>query len=694
MKRMVLILFLSGIWSFVTLEGSVHASTNHFHIRSIPNATVYEVKNHKLTAVTSYPTTKRYKAISTSGWYYVAVTGDRTIYIKKSQAKLLFVEPLSETSLKSSGMQRLTHEYMKQKAPHVPYEYERLPSSKAIQYADRAIRGDWYIPSAPNQLIVKNIDTFNWHTDIPSTPSNSYPFQIHYLTVLNQLTQAYDDTGDTAYLKYGMRVVKSWTKAHPMNTYKQNRWAYNDHGTAIRTFHLLNFWESYKSSSLYKDTAFTGLMLRTIHDHGTLLATSGFYKTYHNHGIFQDMALTAIAQTFPQFDRSTWWQTLATRRLDKQIRHSITSDAVHLEHSPGYQAYMYSVLDRFVIWADSNRFSLPASMERVEQMPKQLTYMVKPNGTLPIFGDTSGSKRSTSIIPHIGDFPELTYAVTQGKSGTRPPFTAKRISNQFSFMREYWSSPPRAFNQATQVMMTAGFHSNAHKHADDLSIDVYGLGRDFIIETGRYGYTNRPERRSVFGVEAHNTVHREGENLDLSAAMRKKSRILQVRNTGSTLISVGESQLIGKDATHRRTLVYDREQTLVVYDRITSPASAKYVQRFHLAEGLKLLRSSMATQNVLYGDTSGRTIQLMQLNLKNASMRNSTSFVAVEDYEWKPRPQVISYNTGKDVRYLTLIRLDQSNTTIRSASVKGSGSNYIVTYTLSNNEKRQIEVPM
>jgi hypothetical protein len=176
--------------------------------------------------------------------------------------------------------------------------------------------------------------------------------------------------------------------------------------------------------------------------------------------------------------------------------------------------------------------------------------------------------------------------------------------------------------------------------------------------------------------------------------MRGKSNIKTVQNLGSTLLTIGESQLIGNGATHRRTLVYDREQTLVVYDRISSPTTSKFVQRFHLAEGLKLLQSSMATQNVVYGDSNGRTIQLMQLNLKNSSMRNSTSFVAVEDYEWKTRPQVISYNTGKDVRYLTLIRLDQSKTTIRSASVKVSGSNYIVTYTLSNKETRQISVPI
>ncbi|MBG0917834.1 alginate lyase family protein [Exiguobacterium sp. SRB7LM] len=693
MKRILLVLVLVGAWG-MTPTDSVQAATNPFDIRSIPNATVYEMKNGRLTKVAAYSTTKRYTAVSTSGWYYIALSHTKKIYIKKSQAKLLLGDPLTASNLKSSGTARLAHEYMKQMPLHAPYEYEKLTPARAVDYANRAIRGDWSIPSKPYQLSVPNVDTFNWHRDIPSSSSNSYPFQIHYLTVLNQLTQAYNETGNTAYLKYGVRVVKSWTKAHPIANYKQYRWPYNDHGTSIRTFHLLNFWDAYKSSSLYKDTAFTGLMLRTLHDHGTLLATSSFYKNDHNHGIFQDMALTAIAQTFPQFDQSANWKNTADSRLDKQIRHSITSDAVHLEHSPGYQSYMYHVLDRFLIWAEANRFSLPSSMARVEQMPKQLTYMIKPNGTLPIFGDTSGVRRNTSIIPHIEDFPELVFALTQGKEGTRPPVTAKRISNQYSFMREYWASPPRAFNQATQVMMTAGYHSSAHKHADDLSIDLYGLGRDFIIETGRYGYTNRPERQRVFGVDAHNTVHRDGANLDLRSTMRGKSNIKTVQNLGSTLLTIGESQLIGNGATHRRTLVYDREQTLIVYDRISSPATTKFVQRFHLAEGLKLLQSSMATQNVVYGDTNGRTIQLMQLNLKNSSMRNSTSFVAVEDYEWKPRPQVISYNTGKDVRYLTLIRLDQSKTTIRSASVKVSGSSYIVTYTLSNKETRQISVPI
>lgn len=694
MKRFLIVIILIGLWGVTSPFKSFDTESYNFYIRSLPSATIYLMRNQKLETFTRHETTKRYQVINSFGSYYVVTDGVRELYLEKSQTKLFVATPLSTTSLNSANIQRLIHDYFKESPRHIPYEYEELTAERAKEYADFAISGNWYIPSPPYKLEVKNIDTFDWHTEIPISKSNSYPFQIQYLTVLNQVSQAYIDTGDVAYLKYGMRIVKSWTNAYPTSNYKQERWAFNDQGTAIRTFHLLNFWDAYKSSILYEDTDFTHLMLQTLYEHGTLLATSEFYKTHHNHGIFQDMALTAIAQTFPQFDKSSWWLQLSNSRLDEQIRFSITSDGVHLEHSPGYQVYMYNVLARFLIWADDNNFVLPSSMSRVKNMPNQLTYLIKPNGTLPIFGDTSGDIKSLSIVSNIEEFPELSYATSQGKEGKPPNMTVKQISNQYSFMREYWTSPTRPFNQATQIMMTAGYHSNAHKHADDLTIDIYGFGRDFIIETGRYGYTNLPERQSVFGVEAHNTVHRDGENLDLNAGMRKQSKIISAYNTGLTSLAVGESKLIGKNAIHRRTLVYDNQKTLVVYDKITSPTPAKYVQRFHLAKGLMLLKSSISTQEVLYGDTTGRTIQIMQLNLNHSSMRTGTSFVAVEDYEWEPRSQVISYNFGKDVRYLTLIRLDNSKVNIQSANIKVSGTHYIVTYTLSNKEIKHIEVPM
>ncbi|OGX79767.1 heparinase [Exiguobacterium sp. SH31] len=669
-------------------------ANSDFNVRVAPKTTLHQMKDKKVVPLQTVSTTREYRIVRPSGWYYLAMSGGKQIYVKKSQAQVVPARSLTKARLTSAVNRSLVHDYMRGTPGHAPYEYDRLTTEQAKQFADRALRGDWYIPTAPNQLLVPNIDTFNWHKDVPAVDSTSYPFQLHYLTVLNQLTQAYNDSGDLAYLKYGERLIKSWTTAHPASNYKRLKWGYNDQGTAIRVFHLLNYWDIYKKTSLHKDPAFTELMLKTIYEHGEILASPDFYKSRHNHGIFQDMALTAIAQSFPEFDKSGAWQSLASTRLQAQISHSISADGIHLEHSPGYQVYVYHTFGRFLEWAEANAFTLPSRIEDIKEIPVQLAYMVKPNRTLPIFGDTAGHLRAMNIIPGAADYPELAYAVSGGVEGTEPALLTKQLGSQYSFMREYWAKPPQTFSGATQVMMTAGYHSNAHKHADDLSIDLYGLARDFIVETGRYGYTNRPERREVFKVEAHNTVHRYGEGLDLGADMVGKSRIVSVEDLGATSIAIGESELVGKGGVHRRTLVYDKAKTLVVYDKITSPEPDMFVQRFHLGDGLNLSRGSIDQNDVQFRDSTRRTIQLMQLETDEDSyMSIQPSHLSVRDFEWKPREQVVSVEYGTDVRYITLIRIDRTNTYIEQADIEERETEYVVTYTVSNGETGTMTIP-
>lgn len=684
-----------GLLSSTLIFSPVAASANSdFNVRVAPQTTIHQMKDKKIVPLQTTNATREYRIVRPSGWYYLAMSGGKQIYVKKSQAQVVPARSLTKARISLPANRQLVHDFMKQTPGHAPYEYDRLTTDQAKQFADRALRGDWYIPTAPHQLLVPNIDTFNWHKDVPAVDSTSYPFQLHYLTVLNQLTQAYNKTNNRAYLQYGERLIKSWTKAHPASNYKRLRWGYNDQGTAIRVFHLLNYWDVYKKTALHKDPAFTELMLKTIYEHAEILAAPDFYKERHNHGIFQDMALTAIAQSFPEFDQSLNWQTLASNRLQAQIAHSISPAGIHLEHSPGYQVYVYHTFARFLTWAEANNFTLPSRIDDIREIPEQLAYMMKPNRTLPIFGDTAGHLRAMNIIPNTADYPHLAFAVSGGVEGEAPTLLAKQLGSQYSFMREYWSKPPLAFSGATQVMMTAGYHSNAHKHADDLSIDVYGLARDFLVETGRYGYSNRPERREVFKAEAHNTVHRYGEGLDLSPNMVGKSQILSVEDKGDTSVAIGESELIGKGGLHRRTLVYDKAKTLVVYDRITTPEPDMFVQRFHLGDGLELARGTVEGNDVQFRDSTRRTIQLMQLETNDDSyMSIQPSFLSVRDFEWKPRKQVVSVEYGEDVRYITLIRLDRSTTYIKKAELTEQENEYVVTYTVSTGETGTLNIP-
>lgn len=692
MKRWMLLgLLLVMIGATLTPRQVDAASISPYEVSAPTGTTLYQFVGKTLKPKGTLRAAKRFKALSTSGHYYKIQDG-RTIYYVKKQAVTLVATNLSLTTFSGSTYSRLTHEYMRSLTRgQTPYYYDELTAKTAIARADAAMKGNWYIPSPPYQLRVPNIDTYRFDVSVPAVDSTSFKFQIHYFTTLNQLTQAYAATGRDDYLRYGKRIVTSWTKQYPAANYTRYRWPYHDHGTAIRTFHLLNFWNEFRSSAVNTDPAFSQLFAKTLYEHATLLATPSFYKPNNNHGMFQDMALTAVAETHRSFYRSSAWRSLAMNRLTQQLNHSLSTDGVHLEHSPFYQIYLYDTLARFNDWAAANRFALSSRMRDVKDMPSALTYMLKPNGTLPMFGDTPSITHRTDAIPYIDRYPHLNYAMTQGKSGTQPSTRVGKLSNQYAFFRQHWGGASGPFRDAVQVMMTAGYHSNIHKHADDLSIDLYGYGRDFLVESGRYAYTNRPERSVVMQAAAHNTVHVAGKSFNLTTNNLRRSQITSVGAASTQWTAAGTSGLLGNGMTHTRRIAYDRDGTVLVYDDITSPTTTSFVQRFHLGTGLN--RVSSGSRHAMYKDNENRSIHLLQLEVGTTpKVAVGASYVSYRDYDWQRRNQVVTTKRGKQVEYLTLIHIGEKTTKITSATVQTTSRHYVVRYKLSDGKTKTLSM--
>ncbi|TCI60501.1 heparinase II/III family protein [Exiguobacterium sp. SH0S2] len=692
MRRSVIVLVLLFLINISISPENVEAATPAPYQVSVSAGTIlYQFSGKTLIPKTTLKSTKIFRAVTTSGAYYRLVDGRTTWYVRKQDGRLISTN-LSLTAIADSANTRLIHEYMRTLTRgHIPYYYDELKDSTAIARADAAIKGNWYIPSPPHQLRVPNIDTYRFDKYVPNVDSNSFKFQIHYFTTLNQLTQAYAATGQDEYLRYGKRIISSWTKQYPISAYTRHPWPYHDHGTAIRTFHLLNFWNVFRTSRVNTDPAFSQLFAKTLYEHATLLAKTSFYKPNNNHGIFQDMALSAVAETHRSFDRSAAWRGLATTRLTRQLNHSLSADGVHLEHSPYYQIYLYDTLARFNDWASANRFELSSRMRDVKDMPVALTYMLKPNGTLPMFGDTPSITHRTNAIPYIERYPHLLYAMTGGKAGVQPTVKAGRLSNQYAFFRQHWGGRSGPFQDAVQVTMTAGYHSNIHKHADDLSIDLYGYGRDFLVESGRYAYTKRPERNVVLQAAAHNTVHVAGQSFRLIPSNLRRSQITSVGTSSIQWTASGTSQLIGNGMSHTRRLAYDRDGTVLVYDRVTSPVTESFVQRFHLGVGLH--RVASGSRYAYFKDAAGRSLHLLQLEVGSIpKLAVGSSHVSYRDYDWQQRNQVATTKRGKGVTYLTLLHIGEKPTKISSYKMETTSRHYIVRYTLSDGTTKTLSM--
>lgn len=654
----------------------------------------YQWKGRRVTPEARLEKTKTGRLMRPYGRYYVVRLDGKQMLVQTPDAMLVLTHPLTKARLADRMERLLVHQYMRDKRPIAPYRYERLTDDQAVRFADGVLLGNWYIPAAPDALRVADISTFDWDRMVPEVDNNSFRLQLHYLTTVHQLTRAFEVTGNIDYIEHAARIVDSWHAHHPAFTVSRKRVAYHEHGTAIRVFHLLGFFEAYRCANVKDDPNRTERILKMLYDHAVLLATPTFYRPRHNHGIFQDMALFAIASCFPEFDRSPEWERVARARLDAQLDSSLAMDGTHLEHSPGYHVYVYHILSRFVDWTNVNGFPLSDRFDVIDAMPERLVHLIKPNRTLPMVGDTGGQIRGRHLIPRVESHPQLDYALSGGQGGICPTERMVNLGSNYAVMREYWTHPKRPFSDATHLLMTAGYHGHAHKHADDLSLELYGLGRDFIVEAGRYGYADCPERAEAMRVMSHNTVHRLGEELDLSVDRVGESGIVSVEPIGKQVVATGVSRLIGKGAVHTRKVVYDQARTLVVYDRITSPEPDLFVQRFHVAPGLELVEGTPESQDVRFKDASNRAIQFVQLMTGDESyMTIEESHVSVRDFEWVKRPQVVSIECGTEVRFMTLIRLDRTNSRIVKTEVVETKGSSVVSYWLASGTKHVIRIP-
>jgi len=659
---------------------------NPFVITTTKTTDLYIKSGNRLVRKSGVAKNRAFVPESISSSYYVIKPSSTRYYIPINDAKLTIPKPIYLTNFKSGDFDRLvSYYYTKSKIGEIPYIYNEYTSSELKEFADNAIKGKWELLANPYHLTVNNVNEFDWRTNLPYV--NSFLFQLNYLMVVEQLTQAYKEYGNPAYLTYAKSVIESWYRNFPVENYRSYKWGYNDHGTALRSFILIDFWNVYKKTALNTDAEFSNSLMTLFYEHAWLLSQESFYRPRNNHGMFQDLALLAISETYPEMEASNEWNKIATTRLMEQINFGISKEGLHMEHSPSYQLYIYNSLIDFVDWAKANGFDLPKEMiKRVEAMPNTLTYLTKPDRTLPLFGDSPASKMSTNLIPYPEKYPELTYSFTDGKQGVEPVKRAINLSNQFAILRQHWGGE-KPFDQSVYFGMTAGYHSTAHKHPDDLSFELYGFGGDYIVETGRYAYLATPQRSTAMSTKAHNVVQVEGTEFSLDKANLEKSQIDQVGIRSDGIMEAVGSHSLTPGVKHKRSVHYDQEQTFIVVDYLQSSSAKNYIQRFHLAPDFNVTKQDV--RETVATHPSGRTLTAIQLYAPNDITEDvGTSHVAYQDYTWVSRPELMYKQRGSNVRYMTILHLGKTkNDTIIDYDLIRDGNDYVVKYKTSTNSE-------
>ena len=456
-----------------------------------------------------------------------------------------------------------------------------FPSQQSVEIADRIILNDEIYLLRYWEPAVISKDSMDWTED----PFDDWTWQFYYhsLRMVSYLVSAYEYTGEIEYLKEAKWYIGSWIEHNPDPRSQASERAWDDHSTANRISTFLQFWNSYRESSI-QDESFSNLFLNILRLHGEFTADSDNYYWGHNHGIYQDRSLLQLSILFPNFEESDEWRKVASNRLDKHLLEDLTESGVHKEHSP---AYHFLVMSLFMSIDDFNRhynISNQLLESKIYSMQEYLAYIVKPDGTFPLVGDSGLEnglrlKESSIVSENLLNLKISSNSENMLENYCIGYYDAGVGINKLQF----------AEGEEFYFAIFSAFHNSVHKQSDDLSFVLSYDQTDYFVDSGKYNFDEGdPYRQYVRSVFAHNTIVVDDKSYDYRDVDSFGLSELYNYNCNESYSVFQASHTIYEGVKIKRNIVIVYGQGVIIHDSITSQQNHNYSQIFNIGKDVEI----------------------------------------------------------------------------------------------------------
>ena len=125
-------------------------------------------------------------------------------------------------------------------------------------------------------------------------------------------------------------------------------------------------------------------------------------------------------------------------------------------------------------------------------MEDYLAYLINPDGFLPILGDSNPTRLYSIHINKVTS-DKLKYVISKGKRRDKTRNDAFYPDGGMAIFRKMWDVDTPFY-----FLFTAAYHSNVHKHADDLSFLLSYGKTDYFVDSGKYNYNETDGYRKYF----------------------------------------------------------------------------------------------------------------------------------------------------------------------------------------------------
>ncbi len=521
-------------------------------------------------------------------------------------------------------------------------------ADRDLFYADQALSNTLHVHARLEPY--RYDDEVDWNV---GGKSNTWCLWFQSLRIVGYLANAAEATGDARYLEKAAEIIESWFDFHHDNE-KPPSYAWGDHAVADRVRNVMHFLRAYSAvEDVHLPDSFLEKVHTLLHEHGNWLLEEKNYHPY-NHGMMASMALTQIALTFPELDRYGSRKQTGISRVRARIRADLSAENVHREHSAFYHVFFLDLVLRMEDYLDCKGVTLfEAGDETVEEMKQYVAYMAKPDGRLPMIGDTSDDR----VARHYGH-PWVMYSLSEGKEGVRPPNNSMVYPDAgVAILRDEWRTGREFPN--TYLFFQAAFHSTVHKHADDLGFVFYSHGEDILVGPGVYAYDSSKYRQYVRSAQAHNNLAVDGKSYTVSRENIGKADITAY-SLEDAFDFVQGSHTMYDGVALKRGIVFIRPSTVLVVDEAVSDDQYPIQQIWTLAPAARDLEFDRDGVSFVVGE-NGVSVNIRQLrptegvNHYYGQDEPVRGFMSPQQGELVPIHQVEFENKGSGVVFVTQI---------------------------------------
>ena len=471
---------------------------------------------------------------------------------------------------------------------------------------------------------------FDWSCN-PYNDSN-WCAQLQKWNMVDSYILAYENTNNSSYLKIAHLIMMDWHRYH-IERGMESQMTWRDFIVGMRAMKIAYIVSQWLNGKFDLSKNEETIYLNLIKLHLDFILDPKNIK-FTNHTFFDFHGGMALSQVIDSGNRKRV-EDFILKLTPKLIASQFDRFGVHLEHSFGYQGFGIRCLERLAKSGWFDRVHIKTLLAKAQEVQE---WFLLPDGRVAPIGDTNGQQSPKNQRPVVF-------------KGERQVFN----SSGYCIIR---SDGKGDIKNSSYFCLMGAFHSNIHKHPDDLSV-IWFEGEDILCDPGKFAYKSHIGRRYAQSTRAHNTVEIDESDYSVEKDDAYGSAIkeVSVKEWGYLVVASVNHRKFG--VRHTRFCLYQTGSWLLIIDRIISNKVHHFTQWNHFPPQLNIAQTKRGfsaklgtgrSMHVLYVTGEEPTVQVVS----GESKPRLQGWISQGYAQLTPSQALGIHQSGKDVSFGTL----------------------------------------